>query len=85
MLPPSGYAPFSQGLWPSLLSMLLPGLSLGMALSALIMRQLPSSLIEALQQQFVVVARAKGLPERLVVGQHALKNALIRVVAVIGL
>jgi peptide/nickel transport system permease protein len=80
ILPPSGYVPVSQGLWPSLLSMLLPALALGMALSAVVMRQLRSSLIEVLQQEFVMVARAKGLPEGRVVGRHALKNALIPVV-----
>ena len=85
MLPPSGYVPLSQGLWPSVQSMVLPALSLGMAFSALIMRQLRSSLIEVLQQEFVLAARAKGLPERLVVGRHALKNALIPVVTVVGL
>ncbi len=85
VLPPSGYVPVSQGLWPSFLSMLLPAIALGMALSAVVMRQLRSSLIEVLQQEYVMVARAKGLAERLVVGRHALKNALIPVVTVIGL
>ena len=85
VLPPSGYVPFSQGLWPSLLSMVLPALSLGMAFSALVMRQLRSSLIEVLQQEFILAARAKGLPESRVVGRHALKNALIPVVTVVGL
>jgi peptide/nickel transport system permease protein len=85
VLPPSGYVPLSQGLWPSLLSMVLPALSLGMAFSALVMRQLRSSLIEVLQQEYVLAARAKGLPESRVVGRHALKNALIPVVTVVGL
>jgi peptide/nickel transport system permease protein len=85
VLPPSGYVPVSQGWWPSLQSMLLPAVSLGMALSAVVMRQLRSSLIEVLQQEYVMVARAKGLRERVVVGRHALKNALIPVVTVIGL
>jgi peptide/nickel transport system permease protein len=85
VLPPSGYVPFSQGLWPSLQSMLLPAFSLGMALAAVVMRQLRSSLVEVLQQEYVMVARAKGLRETIVVGRHALKNALIPVVTVIGL
>jgi peptide/nickel transport system permease protein len=85
VLPPSGYVPFAQGAWPSLMSMLLPALSLGMALAAVVMRQLRSSLIEVLQQEYVNVARAKGLAEGRVVGRHALKNALIPVVTVIGL
>ena len=85
VLPPSGYVPISQGLWPSFQSMLLPAVSLGMAISAVVMRQLRSSLVEVLQQEYVMVARAKGLRESLVVGRHALKNALIPVVTVIGL
>jgi peptide/nickel transport system permease protein len=84
VLPPSGYTPFSQAPWASLQSMVLPALSLGLALSAVVMRQLRSSLIEVLQQEYVTVARAKGLPERRVVGRHALKNALIPVVTIIG-
>ncbi len=58
---------------------------LGMALSAVVMRQLRSALIEVLQQDYVMVARAKGLRETIVVGRHALRNALIPVVTVIGL
>jgi peptide/nickel transport system permease protein len=65
--------------------MLLPALALGMALAAVVMRQLRSALLEVLQQDYVRVARAKGLREALVVGRHALKNALIPVVTVIGL
>jgi len=85
VLPPSGYVPMSQGFGLSLQSMLLPAVSLGMALSAVLMRQLRSSLLEVLQQDYVRVARAKGLEEKIVVGRHALKNALIPVVTVIGL
>jgi peptide/nickel transport system permease protein len=85
VLPPSGYVPISQGLWPSFQSMLLPALALGMALAAVVMRQLRSALLEVLQQDYIRVARAKGLREALVVGRHALKNALIPVVTVIGL
>src|SRR5262249_34022899 len=74
-----------QGRGPSLQSMLRPALALGMALAAVVMRQLRSALLEVLQQDYVRVARAKGLREALVVGRHALKNALIPVVTVIGL
>src|SRR5262249_5878341 len=82
VLPASGYVPMSQGFGLSLQSMLLPAVSLGMALSAVLMRQLRSSLLEVLQQDYVRVARAKGLEEKIVVGRHALKNALIPVVTV---
>ncbi len=85
LLPPSGFVPLSAGLWPSLTSIVLPALSLGMALNAVTMRQVRASLIEVLQQEYVTVARSKGLAERSVIRVHALKNAMIPVVTVIGL
>ena len=85
VVPPSGYVPLSQGLWPNIQSMLLPSLSLGMYMSAVTMRQTRSALIEVLQQEYIMVARAKGLQERTIVSRHAIKNALIPVVTVVGL
>jgi peptide/nickel transport system permease protein len=85
VLPPSGYVPLSAGLWPNLRSILLPALSLGMTLNAVTMRQVRASLIEVMREEYVTVARAKGLPESSVIRVHALKNALIPVITVIGL
>jgi peptide/nickel transport system permease protein len=85
ILPSSGYVPLDKGLSANLQSMVLPSLALGMGLAAVVMRQLRSSLIEVLQQEYVLVARAKGLNNRVVLSRHALKNALIPVVTVIGL
>ena len=85
VLPPSGFVPLSAGLWPSLQSILLPALALGMTLNAVTMRQVRASLIEVMQQEYVTVARAKGLAERRVVINHSLKNAMIPVITVIGL
>lgn len=84
-LPPSGYTPPSAGIWPYLRSMILPAVSLGMALNAVTMRQTRSSLIEVMQQEYIVTARAKGLAEKVIISSHALKNALIPVATVIGL
>lgn len=84
-LPPSGYVPLSVGTWPNLKSIILPALSLGLALNAVTMRQVRASLIEVLQEEYVTVARSKGLPEREVIRVHALKNAMIPVITVIGL
>ncbi|MCL4466200.1 MAG: ABC transporter permease [Chloroflexi bacterium] len=84
-LPPSGYVSPSVGLWPSIRSMLLPAISLGMALNAVTMRQVRSSLIEVLQHEYITTARAKGLAEGALIFRHALKNAMIPVVTVIGL
>lgn len=85
LLPPSGFVPLSAGVGPSLRSIILPALSLGMTLNAVTMRQVRASLIEVLQQEYVTVARAKGLDYRAVVQVHALKNAMIPVITVIGL
>jgi peptide/nickel transport system permease protein len=85
VLPSSGYVPLEMGLWPNLQAMLLPSLALGMGLAAVVMRQLRSSLIEVMQQEYVLVARAKGLGPSVVLRQHVLKNALIPVVTILGL
>jgi peptide/nickel transport system permease protein len=66
-------------------SLALPSITLGMALAAVIARTLRSSLLEALGEDFVKTARAKGLDETKVVIHHAMKNALIPVVTVLGL
>lgn len=84
-LPSSGFVPLSSGIWLSLQSMIMPAISLGTTVTAVTMRQVRASLLEVLQQEYVTVARAKGLAEPVVVRTHALKNSLIPVVTVIGL
>ena len=64
--------------------LVLPALSLGLFGAGVLARQTRSGLLETLGQDFVRTARAKGLPERIVVVKHALKNALIPVVTVLG-
>lgn len=64
--------------------MALPALSLGLALAAVLMRFVRSSLLEVLGQDFVRTARAKGLRERLVINRHVLRNALIPAITVVG-
>jgi peptide/nickel transport system permease protein len=64
--------------------MVLPALSLGLVLAAVIMRFVRSSVLEVLQQDYVRTARSKGLRERSVINRHALRNALIPVITVIG-
>jgi peptide/nickel transport system permease protein len=85
ILPPSGYVPFTDDPAANLKHMLLPAVTLGTGLSAVIMRQVRSSLLEVLQQDYIVTARAKGLTPGTVTIGHALKNGLIPVVTVIGL
>lgn len=85
LLPPSGYVPFADDPVANLQHMILPAFTLGVGLSAVIMRQVRSSLLEVLHQDYIVTARSKGLPARSVTVGHALKNGLIPVVTVIGL
>jgi peptide/nickel transport system permease protein len=84
-LPPSGFVPLPASVAENLRSLVLPAITLGTALAALITRQLRSGLLEVLRQDYVRTARAKGLSARAVVGKHALKNALMAVVTVLGL
>lgn len=77
LLPASGY-----GSWKNLI---LPAITLGAALSALLTRMVRSSVIEELNEDYVRTARAKGLSERKVLYKHVLKNGLIPVVTILGL
>jgi peptide/nickel transport system permease protein len=84
-LPISGYTdPLEEPLL-GLRSLALPAITLGLALAAVITRTLRSSLLEALAEDYVRTARAKGLSEWMVIRAHVLKNALIPVVTVMGL
>jgi peptide/nickel transport system permease protein len=85
VLPPSGYVAFNVDPAANLTRMIMPTLTLGLGLSALLMRQVRSALLEVLQQDYITTARAKGLNARLVTLRHALKNGLIPVVTVVGL
>ncbi len=85
LLPASGYV--EPWLEPArnLKLMIMPSIVLGTALAALVMRQLRSSMIEVLQTEYVRTARAKGLADRAVLIRHAMKNAMIPVITVMGL
>jgi peptide/nickel transport system permease protein len=84
-LPPSGYvSPFVDP-WLSTKMLIMPAVVLGTHSAAVIMRQGRSALIEVLEQDYINTARAKGLTGKAVIGGHALKNALIPVVTILGL
>jgi ABC-type dipeptide/oligopeptide/nickel transport system permease component len=76
------FPPVGRGTWTQLV---LPSITLGAASAAIVARMTRSSLLEVLREDFVMTARAKGLAERLVIYKHALKNAMIPVVTVMGL
>jgi peptide/nickel transport system permease protein len=84
-VPPSGYTPPVEGLWLSLKTLAMPAFVLGTHSSAVLMRQGRSALIDVLTQDYIRTARAKGLSEKWVVSRHALKNAMIPVVTILGL
>ncbi|GIK37314.1 MAG: peptide ABC transporter permease [Chloroflexota bacterium] len=72
-------------LWSSLRHLVLPSVTLGAAVAAIVARVLRSSMLEILRADYVQLARAKGAPEGVVIVKHALRNALIPTVTVIGL
>ncbi len=79
------FIPFRQDPLHNLSQMILPAIILGTSLSAVTMRLTRTMMLEVLRQDYIRTARAKGLSERLVVARHALRNALIPVVTLIGL
>jgi peptide/nickel transport system permease protein len=84
-LPASGFVPLTQDPKANLQAMLLPALATGFRESAVIMRQLRSSLLEVLSTDFIRTARGKGLKPRLIILRHAMRNSLIPVVTTSGL
>ena len=84
-LPPAGYVALQESVLQNLKNMILPSLSLGLVLAAAITRIVRSSMLEVLNRDYIRTARAKGLSERIVTYRHALRNALIPVITVVGL
>lgn len=84
-LPVQGYTPLAKGVWPWLRNMILPAVSLGFVYVALIARITRASMLEVLQQDYVRTAKAKGLGLGGVLFIHALKNAAVPIVTVIGI
>jgi len=84
-LPISGYVDPLEEPWDGMRSLILPAVTLGLALGAVITRTLRSSLLEALTEDYVRTARAKGMAEWRILRRHVLKNALLPVVTVLGL
>ncbi|WP_019120362.1 ABC transporter permease [Brevibacillus massiliensis] len=84
-LPAAGYQPLSSGLANHLKYLIMPAVSLGIMQGALIARMTRSSMLEVLNENFIRTAEAKGLKLRVVTYKHALRNAMIPIVTVIGL
>ncbi|HYY54346.1 MAG TPA: ABC transporter permease [Candidatus Dormibacteraeota bacterium] len=85
LFPPGGYAPLFGEPVDNLRHLVLPAVTLATASLAVNTRQIRSSLLDTFGQDYVRTARAKGLSEAIIVARHAMKNALIPVVTIIGL
>jgi peptide/nickel transport system permease protein len=85
ILPAVGYVPLTESLWGNLQHMILPAVTLGLGRAALLTRLVRASMMEVIRLDYVTTARAKGVREWAVVLKHALKNALIPTVTVLGL
>jgi peptide/nickel transport system permease protein len=84
-IPPLTFTSFVDDPWENLSQLVWPALAVGYRYSAVSTRMMRSSILEVLQEDYIRTARAKGVVERLVVARHAMRNALLPVVTVIGL
>jgi peptide/nickel transport system permease protein len=83
--PALGYVSITEGFWPWIRHLLLPAFTTGTAFAAVIARMTRSTMLEVLNETYISTARSKGLLERVVVLKHALRNALVPVVTVVGI
>jgi len=84
-VPLQGYVSLREDPWQSIQTMILPALTLGIFLAGPLTRYLRSSVLQTISQEFVLVARAKGLAERRVLFQHILRTSLIPFVTAVGI
>jgi len=84
-LPVQGYQPLREGLWGCLERLVLPSVTLSVIYVALIARITRTSMLEVLSEDYIRTARAKGLSNRVVLMRHALRNAAVPIVTVIGI
>ena len=84
-VPAGGFPGWGAGAWPALKALMLPAVALALPQAAILARVTRSALIEVLGEDYIRTARAKGLPQRRVLWRHALRNALIPVLTIIGL
>ena len=83
-LPVQGYKELADGLWPCIRSLILPSLALGTLYTALIARITRASVMEVLAEDYIRTAKAKGLNSGTILIRHALKNAAVPIVTIIG-
>jgi peptide/nickel transport system permease protein len=85
LVPAGGFPGWKAGVWPALKSLLMPAVALALPQAAILARVTRSALLEVLGEDYIRTARAKGMPRRYVLWRHALRNALIPVLTILGL
>jgi peptide/nickel transport system permease protein len=85
LVPAGGFPGWNAGIWPALKALILPAIALALPQAAILARVARSALVEVLSEDYIRTARAKGMPRRAVLWRHALRNAMIPVVTIMGL
>jgi peptide/nickel transport system permease protein len=85
LVPAGGFPGWSAGAWPALKALMLPAVALALPQAAILARVTRSALLEVLGEDYIRTARAKGMPRRTVLWRHALRNAMIPVLTILGL
>jgi peptide/nickel transport system permease protein len=85
LVPAGGFPGWSAGLWPALRALILPVVALALPQAAILARVTRSALLEVLGEDYIRTARAKGMPRHVVLWRHALRNAMIPVLTILGL
>lgn len=85
LVPAGGFPGWNAGLWPGFKALILPAIALALPQAAILARVTRSAMLEVLGEDYIRTARAKGMPRRVVLWHHALRNALIPVLTILGL
>ncbi|WP_157016173.1 ABC transporter permease [Mesorhizobium xinjiangense] len=85
LVPAGGFPGWEAGLWAGVKALLLPAIALALPQAAILARVTRSALLEVLGEDYIRTARAKGMPRRSVLWRHALRNAMIPVLTILGL
>ncbi|MGB3501475.1 MAG: ABC transporter permease [Mesorhizobium sp.] len=85
LVPAGGFPGWGAGVWPATKALILPSVALALPSAAILARVTRTSLLNVLNEDYIRTARAKGMPRRYVLWRHALRNALIPVLTIIGI
>lgn len=85
LVPAGGFPGWGGGIWPGLRALILPAVALALPQAAILARVTRSAMLEVLGEDYIRTARAKGMPRRYVLWRHALRNAMIPVLTIMGL